>query len=817
MTTINRLMLSGTTPLTLLLLGAASAYAGAGDAQIEVNTTYSDGGGINGQGLSYAYTPATGTGTLTISGAITAATPGNEAMNIYGNGNGIPTLQVTVTGSLTGAEGARSENGMAGSGLVIDDTVSMAGRHITLTNTGTIRGAAGTTSHAAGVGIDAYSDAIIVIDNAGTIRGGDEDPSSPLSRRALGFDQAGAAVTLNNRSGGTIIGDLWASSHGDQYNFYGGTLTGTILGQATSGGTLQGTGADVLFRSGTTTVSGDIGQAFGSVSGFGHTAYVGPVRSLTVENGATLKFGQDSNIHAGVLNVVNGGTFDLGTHRISNHYYDSINAQEIHTGNIYFKTTINASERKHGYFVFTGVGSNDTDFFESGTPTLIPVVVGTVTAGDDYIIIKDTNGRVAENLPAVVNSGGYRWTVSSVTGSGQSDTHDISYGTGETNIIITADRLNAAGSAGGPNGSGVRALAMYSGSDPALQALSQAVNTLTSDSDIRKAGAQLRPEAASTTAQASMGAVTQALGTIQTRTDAVRIAASETGTGISSGETLAGLGVWGQAFGSTAQQTERRGLSGYDADTYGLAFGADTKVAEALRLGLSFAYARTDVDATGDRSGSGQDISSSLTSLYGTYSGRGWYVDGALTYGIHQYDSSRLVSIAGVAAQTLKASHDGHQIGATTEVGVPTTVGPAVVTPLASLAYSTLRQDSYSETGGAAALRVSASTTDSIRSGLGAKVAAKMAALGSWDITPTARALWTHEFNTAAQDQTSAFVAGGASFTTPGTDIAADHLILGIGLDVASLRGTTVSVKYDADLADRYISHSGSLQLRTEF
>lgn len=85
--------------------------------------------------------------------------------------------------------------------------------------------------------------------------------------------------------------------------------------------------------------------------------------------------------------------------------------------------------------------------------------------------------------------------------------------------------------------------------------------------------------------------------------------------------------------------------------------------------------------STGDRTGSGQDIGSYVTSLYGSYVGTGWYVDGALSYGIHKYDAKRQVAIAGASAQTLSADYSGRQMGAKAEIGVPLAVGPAVVTP----------------------------------------------------------------------------------------------------------------------------------------
>ncbi|WP_096700831.1 autotransporter outer membrane beta-barrel domain-containing protein [Magnetospirillum sp. 15-1] len=434
--------------------------------------------------------------------------------------------------------------------------------------------------------------------------------------------------------------------------------------------------------------------------------------------------------------------------------------------------------------------------------------------------MQDIPGRTASNSLSVINSGGYRWTISQVTGTGQADTDGVSMVNGSNNIVITADHQNAAGAASGTNGAGVAAIASYSGGNAAMTALSQAVNNLTSAAEIEKAGAQLRPSANGATAQAALGAVGQAVNTISVRTDSVRSASAETGggTGVSSGEMLRGLGVWTQAFGSVATQDRRLGIDGYTADTYGLAFGADAKVAEPLRLGLSFAYARTGVDDAGAREGSGQTINSYIGSLYGTYTAPRWYLDGAVTYGHHSYDGTRVINIAGAARQTAKSSYGGNQYGAKAELGVPFAVGAGVtLTPLAGLAYNHLRQDGYTEKDAAAALTVGSSNTDSIKSSLGAKASATIAQWREWNVRPNARAVWSHEFNTKAHDQTSAYVDGGSSFTNTGTDAASESFTLGLGVDLASVRNTTLSAKYDAGLSDRYVSHTGSLQARMEF
>ncbi|GAB3447723.1 hypothetical protein GCM10027396_19970 [Insolitispirillum peregrinum] len=675
-----------------------------------------------------------------------------------------------------------------------------------------------------GGGVYVRTGTVSTMDNYGTINGGGASGGDAI-RAASG----GAITNLINRAGGSIsnsggtainLSDSIAESTITNH----GTITGNVvLGVVANsdhllnlekGSTLTGNVITVSANNGNVVI-GNSGAGTATLSGNIGTTNT-PIHSLAFANGSTLALADDAAIHTVNWNWTNGSAVDLGTHTLRAYSYDTLGASDaMQIGTFHVKTTINRNTGQHGYWISSFGDADNDPTLGLSVVSISPTVIGTASSGQKFIIWQDTNGRIADGLPSVVNSGGYHWAVSQVTGSGQTDSDGISYGNGYTNIIITATNQNAAGSASGTNGAGVRALATYSGSDPGLQALSQAVNNLTSDADIKKAGAQLRPETTGNTAQASMGAVTQALSTIQVRTDAVRVASS--GTGISSGETLKGLGVWGQGFGSTARQGERNSIAGYDADTYGLAFGADFKVIAPVRVGLSFAYANTGVDSTGDRTGSGQDIDSYIASLYGTYSGNGWYADGALTYGLHKYDATRHVAITGAPSQTLKASYDGQQIGARAEAGVPLALGQAVVTPLVSLAYNTLKQDSYGESGGSAALQVGSSSTDSIRSGLGAKVSARVATIGNWEISPNARAVWHHEFNTSSQDQTSAYVAGGSSFTTPGSDIATEHFNIGVGLDVASVRNTTVSAKYDADLADKYVSHSASLQLRTEF
>ena len=60
-------------------------------------------------------------------------------------------------------------------------------------------------------------------------------------------------------------------------------------------------------------------------------------------------------------------------------------------------------------------------------------------------------------------------------------------------------------------------------------------------------------------------------------------------------------------------------------------------------------------------------------------------------------------------------------------------------------------------------------------------------------------------------------VAGGGAFTTPGVKQAADSAVLGTSLNVAGPDGVSFSVKYDAELKDKYASHTGVLEARINF
>ena len=140
-----------------------------------------------------------------------------------------------------------------------------------------------------------------------------------------------------------------------------------------------------------------------------------------------------------------------------------------------------------------------------------------------------------------------------------------------------------------------------------------------------------------------------------------------------------------------------------------------------------------------------------------------------------------------------------------------------IVTPFTSLSYNYLAQDGYTETGAPGAnLSVDKRHTYSLRSGFGAKVAAKVGSTDNWAFTPNARAVWLHEFNPNAPSATASY-AGGTTFITPGQKLAQEAGVFGVGLEAKSVDGMTFSAKYDFELRNQFVGNNLMLQVRQEF
>lgn len=234
--------------------------------------------------------------------------------------------------------------------------------------------------------------------------------------------------------------------------------------------------------------------------------------------------------------------------------------------------------------------------------------------------------------------------------------------------------------------------------------------------------------------------------------------------------------------------------SGYDFDTRGGNLGADYRISDRLSVGIMGSYADSNASLV---NGGSIDAESFKGAIYATVYDEAFYVDALLGAGHHSYDTRR-IGLLGLA----EGSTNAWEIDAMLNTGYDIKQGNWTYGPTASIAYTRMMLDGFSETGSLAPLRFPSQHQESLRSELGAKIAYN-ADFNGMRISPQVRLAWQHEFMDSKQAMESSFIGGtGSTFTVHGPDMDRDRAVLSAGL--------TVQITPTLSLYGFYDGHIGS-------
>lgn len=711
----------------------------------------------------------------TISSLINSGTISGSTYGIQSDNNSsITSLTNTSSGAILGKAGILvgqlSPSGTINVGTLINDGsisgstnvgvgTSANGTIGSLTNNGIITAAAGAIGNAGSIGS---------LNNSGTI--------------------SSNGYAIYNASTGTL-GPITNS----------GLIAGNIMNLSSTGLTING---------GSGSISGVLTGANGSIDSASMGTISHAADNLSFNSGNLIL---NDHVNVGTHSLINtGATLQVNNHVNITGNYDQGAASTLLIG-------VGNSAVSNGVLADTGYGrlvvSGAANIASGSSVSLKALNSYGFAVGQRYVVVQAaTNGTNYNASDLIYSATGYNGNiVGSTLIDGNTSNLLLTLGSGgSTAPSLPATTPNAV--------SAISGLFKYNGTDARLLNVFNASAALDSSAEANRVGAQLNPSwSAMAASQASAAPTKMVLNVASARLDGLR---SAQGSGVATGEGASDTALWGQVFGGKATQNERDNISGYSANFNGLLFGSDYVLNDSWRVGGLFSYANTSVDGNDDNTGSSVNLKSYGLIPYAGYTAEDWYLDMSGGVVQHKYNTRRLINFTGVNG-VADGDYDGLQTVLSTQAGYPIRLdAQTVLTPIAGLNYSRLKQDGYTESGGAgAALSVSSSKSSSLTSDLGAKLERSFdSSYGR--LEPSAQLTWRHEYKDTRLRSFANFAidtSGSTSFTAFGPTPISDTGIMALGATLTRKENLSLAARYTVEAASGYVAQTVDLRLRYEF
>ncbi len=254
----------------------------------------------------------------------------------------------------------------------------------------------------------------------------------------------------------------------------------------------------------------------------------------------------------------------------------------------------------------------------------------------------------------------------------------------------------------------------------------------------------------------------------------------------------------GAAFGnqnSTINQT------GYNFTLGGLTLGADYRVRDNLLVGLATGYSNTNSGFYG--SGGSVNTNTVPLNAYAAYFPGPLYAYGSLGYALNLYDLNRGINFSGLS-RTASSSTTGNQLNLYGETGYDLKLNRFIVTPSATLTYSGIWVNGFTESGaGALNLKVGAQNANSVQTGLGGRLTVPLR-LGSVKVVPQGYAFYQHEFANGSRGLNASLSQGSSTFNVQTDTVGRNYALVGASVAVGLKKNIYAQVNYNAEVGRRH-------------
>ena len=867
---------TGDTYAVLTNVGAATGFTGNVDSttlDLDTADTSTIGGTLTAGTLDFSDdADLTVTGTTAIAGAITVGTTGDGTLEMDGASNTIGgdigalatrlgELDIDGTTTVTGNTYTVLTNVGAATGFTGD--VNSTTLDLDAAATSTIGGTLDATT------LDYSADADLTVTGVATVTditnttGSDDKGTLEFNGVATIAGQVGAlgsalnsVITGATGTTSTFSGDAYVTDFeldGTGTVNMDGTLTGDLnfgangilllaASKNITGNVDNTTGAD---GAGTLTFKGasTIGNAIGSTNSLlavnvGDGLVAGGVVTMgsnisatttTVESGGTLQLNAARTITgnltlADTIGSGSGGIIDVGTNTLS------LSGTRIFTMPTNTSLDLEITSGSYGSIDSRVAGVGAAAVINNNSDVNITVANGYyIPTGVEYTIVNTAGAGVGGALSSLtMNTIGNRHVQFLPAGS-------------SGNLIAKSDR-SANGFASDATDVNARAVGevLDNVTSPTTD-MTTVLNTLEglSGSDTDSALNTMEPSVDGGIIGAGNLSIGNMINAISNHFSMVRGAASGVSTGDADAEvknTVVSTGdadaevkntgakeMWAQAFGTYAKQDERKGIEGYRADVRGGALGVDLFASDKGRFGIGggYSYNRIKPKKSSLQKTEADNMQGSLYYSYNNdvnYLGaEAIYFDLVGSFAYNMYEGKRNISVGSGINRTAKAEYDGQQYTTYGEAGYHIPAGGIDLTPLASLQYTHLHLEGYTEKGADALnLNVDKQDYDLLEMGLGLKISSIMRNEG-FDIIPSVRGKWLYDFIADKTEVTSRFTGGGASFKTEGAKPAKSSFDIGGTLTFLGKSNVQIDFDYDFNIKNDYQSHNGAVTFKYGF
>jgi len=311
------------------------------------------------------------------------------------------------------------------------------------------------------------------------------------------------------------------------------------------------------------------------------------------------------------------------------------------------------------------------------------------------------------------------------------------------------------------------------------------------------------PEVAPMVQQTQSENANQVFGAVGTRLTGGTV--STGGEGMASGDSIFKRGaMWVQGMFNKSKLDDTSKAKGFDADSSGIAFGAEKFVNDDVKVGVGYAYTNTDIDGFMRST----DVDTHTAIVYGEYKPSNWYVNGIATYGWSDYEENKNVAGVGV-----KADYDVETFGLQAMTGYDMQVNGFGFTPEAGLRYVHIKQDAYKDS---ADQRVSGNDSDILTGVIGAKVSKSWELENGMNIKPEARIAATYDL---MNDDVNSVVtlANGSAYSVNGEALDRFGMEFGAGVTAEVNDNVELSLGYEGKFREDYQDHTGLINAKYKF